>query len=275
MARVLLFDLLRIVAITLVVIAHIGQSLNIPILDGLYGIPHFYFVSPGGFGITIFLIISGAVLRLNHPNVSNYKDFIVWRLYRIYPAYWCSLALVVAGYAIESHLPNMGSGDLILSITGMYAFVGKWGGPINSVYWFIGLIVVLYLLYPLIEGLIHKHGYSALFMLLIVSILSRWYLGQIEGSTRMIDWFPLCRVFELSLGVFMVERGLYVKTITSSKAICLLSELSFYVFLIHYPLLFVAHVNSLIYIVLVMLLSYTLFLVDSKLLQPQLAVWRI
>ncbi len=270
MARVLLFDLLRILAIALVVMVHGARTLGIPMIPDKYGIPHFYYVTLGGFGITIFLVISGAVLKLNHPSVNDYKEFITKRLCRIYPAYWCSLILILAGYAITSQLPHMGPKNIILSITGMYAFVGKWGGPISSVYWFIGLIVVLYFTYPIIVDLIHKHSYAALFVLFVVSILSRWYLGKIEGDTRMVDWFPLCRIFEFGLGVFIVEKGLYLKTITRSKAIYILSALSFYVYLIHDPLRFVLQISPISYVVLLLLSSYALYLVDNKVLQPRL-----
>lgn len=218
MARLLIFDLLRVIAIALVVISHIAQTLNIPILNGFYGIPNFYWVSPGGIGVTIFLVVSGAVLRLNHPNVDNYKDFIVKRLYRIYPAYWCSLVLtLLVVYAFKSRTPNLETNELILSITGMYAFVGKWGGSINATSWFIGLIVVLYLCYPFLASLIEKHGYVALSTLLVISVLSRWFFGHEAG--RVTDWLPLCRVFEFGLGIFIVKIGLYPKILTTSKRI--------------------------------------------------------
>jgi peptidoglycan/LPS O-acetylase OafA/YrhL len=257
MARLLIFDLLRIIAIALVVIAHIAQKLNIPILNSAYGIPNFYFVSPGGMGVTILLVVSGAVLYLNHPKVIYYKDFIIKRLHRIYPAYWCSMVLILLGHAVTSHIPYLAPRDLMLSITGMYAFVGEWGGPINGVSWFIGLIVILYLMYPSIMHQIEKHGCIALFVLLVISVWSRWFFGHEAG--RMTDWFPLCRVFEFGLGIFIAERGLYPKTLTTSRAIYFLSNLSFYVFLIHVPLLFAVNNNILLYAALVMLLSYLLY----------------
>lgn len=265
MARLLIFDLLRIIAIALVVIAHIAQTLSIPILNGFYGIPNFYFVSLGGMGVTILLVVSGVVLRLNHPSVTDYKDFIIKRLYRIYPAYWCSLILILLIYAVASRMPRLAPKDLVLSITGMYAFVGEWGGPINGVSWFIGLIVILYLMYPFIMPLIEKHGYIALFALLVISVWSRWFFGHEAG--RLTDWFPLCRVFEFGLGIFIVGRGLYPKTLTTLKAIYILSSLSFYVFLIHFPLLFVIKTNPLLYAALVMLLSYFVYVFDDKLMQ--------
>ncbi len=261
-----IFDLLRIIAITLVVTAHLAQTLRIPILDGFYGIPHFYYVSLGGVGVSIFLLISGAVLGLSSPK--DYKTFVVHRLYRIYPAYWCSVVIILMGYAIRSHLPKLEPMDLLLAFTGMYSLAGRWSGPLNGVYWFIGLIMILYLIYPLIAESTRKWGYVALLGLLIISVLSRWYLGQIEGNGRMIDWFPLCRVFEFGLGVFIVERELFPKALTTHKVVYILSNLSFYIFLIHSPLLFLAKANLLLFVASVMVLSHVVYLFDSKVIRP-------
>ena len=268
--RFLVFDLMRIIAIVLVVIAHIAQVLRIPILDGFYGIQHFYFVSPGGFGVTLFLIISGAVLRLNRAHAGEFREFIAKRLLRIYPIYWLTNALILMAFAFNSHLPNLGIRDLLLSIAGMYAFVGEWGGPINDNYWFIGLIVFLYLLFPFVCNQIHRNGWKALFVLLAISVLSRWHLGQIEGDTRMIDWFPLCRIFEFGLGVFVIEKGFYLKILNTSKVIIILSNLSYYIFLIHNPLLYIIKTNLLIYSVSIICISYVLYAFDDIIIQTGL-----
>lgn len=270
MSRLLIFDLLRIVAIFLVIIAHIGQKHSISILNCACGVHDFYFVSFGGIGVTIFLIVSGAALRLSNAQVISYKKFIIKRLCRIYPAYWCSLIIILLGSAVKSHMPTLNPIDLILSATAMYAFAGEWGGPINSSSWFIGLIIILYMIYPFVAHIIRTHGHIALLSLLIVSIWSRWFFGQeIDPAIRVTEWFPLCRIFEFALGIFIVEKGIYPKALTNSKPIYLLSNLSFYLFLIHIPLLFVAD-NILVYIVLAMLSSYSIYLFDNILIQPRL-----
>lgn len=270
MSRLLIFDLLRIVAIFLVIIAHIGQKHSISILNCACGVQDFYFVSFGGIGVTIFLIVSGAALRLSNSQVISYKKFIIKRLCRIYPAYWCSLIIILLGSAVKSHMLTLNPMDLILSVTAMYAFAGEWGGPINSSSWFIGLIIILYMIYPFVAHIIRTHCHIALLSLLIVSIWSRWFFGQeIDPAIRVTEWFPLCRIFEFALGIFIVEKGIYPKALTNSKPIYLLSNLSFYLFLTHIPLLFVAD-NILVYTVLVMLSSYSIYLFDNILIQPRL-----
>jgi peptidoglycan/LPS O-acetylase OafA/YrhL len=53
-------DLIRCVAIVLLLLAHISQAINNPF--GSFDIPHFYHVSLGGGAVTIYLILSGIVL---------------------------------------------------------------------------------------------------------------------------------------------------------------------------------------------------------------------
>ena len=108
--RVLMFDVLRILAILLIVVAHVGQTLKIPPLLQSFGI------SPlsggiGEWGIVIFLLISGCVLEYNYGKKVwdagtkfDYIQFIEKRLLRIYPAFWFSmlLAVILTTYVLTS-----------------------------------------------------------------------------------------------------------------------------------------------------------------------------
>ncbi len=70
--RSLLLDLIRSVAIILVLVAHIGQAFESPV-GMFFGIPNFYYVSLGGLAVTIFLILSGLTLELSYG--SRNMDF--------------------------------------------------------------------------------------------------------------------------------------------------------------------------------------------------------
>jgi len=63
--RFSLLDLARVIAIVLVLIAHIGQAVGNPIGE-FFGVENFYWVSVGGVGVTLFLILSGLALELNY-----------------------------------------------------------------------------------------------------------------------------------------------------------------------------------------------------------------
>lgn len=260
--RILALDLLRIIAILLILAAHISQFLNISLLKDFYGLKHLYYISIGGFGVSMLLITSGATIRLNYSNITNFKKFLIGRMVRIYPAYWCALI-----FAFSLNPISLDMHALILSILGLHAFFGEWGGPILNVSWFIGLIMILYSFYPFINYEMKKNSYFTLMALLVISIISRIYLGRIEGNGRIIDWFPLCRVFEFGLGIFIIEKDFYFKNVTKSKLVAELSELCFYIFLIHCQVLFLLNLSLMMYVSIVILLAGILYTIDKKIIR--------
>ncbi|WP_424358767.1 acyltransferase family protein [Methanocella sp. MCL-LM] len=243
--RIVFFDILRIFAIFLVVLGHLAQATGIPYLNKFYGIPNFYWVSIAGFGVTLFLIVSGSALAYNHSNtipLNEIKRFFANRIIRIYPTYWISIitVVVISLMVIPGYIHKLSFINLFLTFSGLYVYLNQWGGPIMAVSWFIGLILSLYLIYPLLNYLFNKNAIFTLLLLLFISIVSRLICGQLQSigiGNRLIDWVPLCRVFEFGFGMYLVKSGLYINTIdvgkNLEKYIILLSNLSFPVYLIH------------------------------------------
>jgi peptidoglycan/LPS O-acetylase OafA/YrhL len=251
-------DLLRCGAIVLLLLAHIGQSIDSP-LGRFFGIPNFYYVSLGGLAVTIFLLLSGAVLQMQYGHKSiNYPQFLAKRWLRIYPVYYLSLIFGFVVYCLRSQqeqgsivagLTKLGLGDVVLGLTGTYALVGKWGGPLVGTSWFLGLIMILYLCFPLLSRLMRHWPHSTIQLLLVMSVLSRLFLGQHDVlPMRPLDWFPLCRLFEFGLGIYLVRvvpamQWLQLRWLEPvAPMIAFVSEISFPVFLIHYPFMFVIKV---------------------------------
>lgn len=274
MLRSILLDLLRIIAISLVFIAHFGQILGWPLGD-FFGVKNFYYVSLGGLGVSMFLVLSGVLAgigeagRKSNPAAYVYKKFL-----RIYPLYWLSIPISMAGYVLGAWLlkgdipklfPNGMAMDLWGSFTGFYAWMGLWGGPYNSPSWFIALIMSMYLIFPLLYFFIKKQALATLLATLGISIAARIYIGQ-EGVPfsdqslfdsvkgyfyrqygfmpgRPGDWFPLCRIFEFALGVYLgykLPKTLwFTLNIRFTKLIGFLSDHAFSLFLVHSPFLFV------------------------------------
>jgi peptidoglycan/LPS O-acetylase OafA/YrhL len=247
-------DLLRCGAIGLLLLAHIGQSIDSP-LGGFFGIPNFYHVSLGGLAVTIFLLLSGVVLQMQYGHKPiNYPQFLAKRWLRIYPVYYLSLIFGFVIYCLRSQqeqgsiaagLTKLGFGDVVLGLTGTYAFVGKWGGPFVGTSWFIALIMSMYLLFPLLSWLMKTLPHSTIQMLLVVSVLSRLFLGQHDVlPMRPLDWFPLCRIFEFTLGMYFVRvvpamQWMQLRWLEPvAPMIAFVSEISFPLFLIHYPFMF-------------------------------------
>jgi len=272
-SRILFFDVLRIVAIFLVVLAHVfiyrgntqGQVVTIP---GIYSFTY------GGLGVSIFILVSGSVLAYTvRPigSLAQFKDFFVKRLVRIYPAYWYSLILaiflnVVFYFAYHDfRLSGLTAWDYVLSFSGFQAFFGQWGGRINEVGWFIGLIVCLYLLYPLIACAFEKSRIGTLVALLLINLASNALVLHFDPADtyQATRWFPLCNVFVFGLGIFLVKTGLYPKNVNGSRAIVLLSDLSFYVFLVHLPLLYLIRYSVVFFAIATLATAYLFYRFDN------------
>ncbi|MFC3852544.1 acyltransferase family protein [Salinispirillum marinum] len=273
MTRSLLLDVFRIGAITLVFMAHFGQLLDAPLGD-FFGIKNFYYVSLGGIGVTLFLVLSGLLAGLTDaPKRLSYGAYLLKKARRIYPLYWLTLPLSILGYWLSGWLlegdgpalfPNGAGVDVLGSVTGFYAWWGMWGGPYNPPSWFIGLILSMYAVFPLLAFCMKRRPHLTLGILFLVSVLSRWYVGQyglpwlssswlddVEGwvyrqfgfmPARPGDWFPLCRVFEFGAGMWLAmtlkPTVWSCLNVGSGRLVAFFSDLAFPMFLLHYPYLF-------------------------------------
>jgi len=144
--RVVEFDILRAFAIIVIVCADLGYFLP------TVGIPYNGLLAD--FGVALFLFISGFVLYFNHPSFSQRKsleDFYKKRVLRIFPLYW--LALVV-GLFLAGVQPRFPPRIAFIIILGLQGFLSpRFGTDLMAYWWFIGVILVLYVIYPLIIAL--------------------------------------------------------------------------------------------------------------------------
>lgn len=309
MNRSILLDSLRIFAILLVFIAHFGQLLGQASGD-FFGWKNIYFVSLGGVGVTIFLLLSGILAGLSDASRrESYPTYLLRKVMRIYPVYLLVLSLSVLGYALSDGLlqgdmpvwfPNGFTTDLLGSLSGFYAWMGLWGGPYNPPSWFIGLIISLYALCPLMLLFMQRWPHKTLAALFCISLASRYYVGQwgipfVDQSLleqtqgwlyrqygfmpgRPGDWFPPCRLFEFGLGLYLAlilpKATWFRLRLPASRVIRLLSDLAFPLFLVHYPFLFLvptlrdpglpAWLAIMIYMALMLVLAYQINRLDQR-----------
>jgi peptidoglycan/LPS O-acetylase OafA/YrhL len=252
--RYVMLDLARAGAIALLLLSHIALRVSSP-LGRFFGIEGLYYVSLGGVAVTIFLFLSGIALELQYgANSFRYRDFLLKRCLRIYPVYYIALFIglsvcVCSAYlqtgTIRSLFSTFGPSDPILSVTGFYAFAGRWGGPFMPASWFVGLIMVMYMIYPIVSRAIARTPHVTIVVLLLISLLFRLLLGRyffLLLPTRPLDWFPLCRVFEFSLGIYAARiLPTYIWSALDSTnrmrgPIAFVSRISFSLFLIDAPM---------------------------------------
>jgi peptidoglycan/LPS O-acetylase OafA/YrhL len=269
--RFLIFDLLRAIAITCIIIRHIAGELGWAAFNAPYWWNNIFLVSIGNIGVILFIIVSGAVLELTYipaGNVREYLHFIGRRILRLYPAMWISLvfAAVIAVLAGTRINPV----TLFWSFTGFVSFAGRNFGQLNPVVWYIGLLMSLYLVYPLLHGMIHKRPGISLLCLFTVSLVSTYIINTgiptigFDSNFTTAKWFPLCSIFYFGLGIFLVRMGWYPDWKDFKGTGQLLGELSFYIFLFHYPLLDLANKSVILFLIVTFIVSCIAMVIDRR-----------
>ena len=226
--RLLFFDLLRIIAIFSIVALHLYSnagllpaylfpSLNIEMLNLN---SHF-----GNTMVFIIILVSGAVLEYSYgpivrtvTNAGYYVLFMLKRFCRLYPLYWMSLIIfTILQWNVASVLWQYWPLQYLLSLK----------DTMNGIAWFVALITCLYFAYPILSRFLNEYGICALFMIFMVSL-------YMQGIADRAGYFsPFVRVFEFSLGIYIMQIGLYPKWEIRSRAISFLSELTYPVFIVH------------------------------------------
>ena len=189
-------------------------------------------------GLGIFTFISGLLIDLNYSekikNFSNILAFYKKRAIKILPLNWISLILFISftflivpalfpNYAI--YYPRVGINILwILSqFVGLQLLIQNFG----SFLWFVGLIVICYLIYPILikfsKNVIH---------LIILSFLPLFVFGFLRLMIGMID-DRLFLYYLIFIGGIVANKIIKNWTIFSYKKIILLSAITIVSFFVY------------------------------------------
>jgi peptidoglycan/LPS O-acetylase OafA/YrhL len=271
--RLLSIDIIRIVGVTLILLQHmIGTNLlpswihNIAINY----LPYLFYIDYGRIGVWLFVFASGCSLALNDTefsNLSEVKNFYKKRLIRIYPPYWVSLlfSLLIFNWVI----PSLTVTDAARWFSGFQMFFATTSiefTKINITYWFIGSIVSLYFLYPLLFYVMKKHPSISLLSFFFVSLASRYIMFYVFPMfISGWDWFPACRIFNFALGIYLIQKGLFPKAI-SNRTIAFLGTMSFYVYLVGFPIMCATNYESIgifFFLAGTIVFSFLLYLFDN------------
>jgi Predicted acyltransferases len=174
-------DVMRSLAIILIVFSHLHFFADL----GMYNFPLLTISSYlSWIGLGIFFFVSGFGLYNKNKDIDNLASFYKRRLLRIYPLYWFAI-LVFAFYefflgsfpmfTLKSLSPYM----LAITVAGIQGFVPNYPG---GLLWFVGVIIMFYIIYPL---LIHPKKTKRLLILyillfIILAIIAKLHLVQMN-----------------------------------------------------------------------------------------------
>jgi peptidoglycan/LPS O-acetylase OafA/YrhL len=175
-------DILKATAILLIVFGHIDNNLTNYELVRLLGEYN------GIIGLSIFFFISGFLLSQTDSVIKSMKDikkFYMKKCIRIFPLYWVALASLIIIFGLWQINPghvnpyNFSLDNLLLHFFGLQGIF-----PYNSIQsmWFVGVIVLFYLLYPIIVYL-SKNLFETFIVssgILILLVILHVFLGLIN-----------------------------------------------------------------------------------------------
>jgi len=210
-------DLLRIISILIVVIAiHIPLSYayNFYIELDQYGV---FLVNNVGIYVAMgsFVFVSGFGLYLN-PNNRNLNSskkifsFLKKRFIRIFPLYWIAIILFLffVGYLTMDPL------YLMYHFFGLQIIVAPYFGPPMLTLWFIGIIVVYYLIFVILNSLgsiklIIPASIAILFFFVFLKSIHPVVLLLIPLCSAILGFIAFQYLTQFCFSAFISEFGSY------------------------------------------------------------------
>lgn len=185
-----------------------------PVLCGIY--------LPGVLGLTgkacggIFLVLSGYGLYKSQNHYNSIFQFYSKRLKKIYLTYWIIFDLfTVIGILFFSGSflyltadPFTRLENLLYSLSGMQYFIKNSGYMgYNSAWWYIGLCVLLYLLFPVLQKLLDKYPRCFLGGAILLCIFWREQYCSFIMIRKLLQYLPLFAAGMLSAHYRIFERA--------------------------------------------------------------------
>lgn len=214
--RVFYYDVIRLIACLSVLTIHFNASFsaysgNVFIYPNAV-FPNYIFhqsVYLGDFGVSLFFILSGAAMfRTYGKRDVSLGSFYKKRFLSFYPMFWLAWFVATAvGMLVTEGLPSGGIGALLTSLSGMDGYLMALGYSGFSLFykvgeWFLGCIILLYLIMPLLLWGMKRNPILTLGLGILTAVLFHAETGI----------FFLRRIPEILIGMafdryFIPQRG--------------------------------------------------------------------
>jgi len=209
--RVESIDFIRAISVLMIIIFHfsvyISTTPNVHIEITRYIFPFF-----GGLGVCFFVIISGGANVINSLNSTSMLQFYKKRALSIYPQFYiayCVTALLL--FLVKGNIIFHNEfSKIIYTIFGLDGFLVQ---QYRTYYlvgeWFLGFIILIYLMFPVICMAYKKNRYITFLFSIIISLLSVHYNSQLCETFTFWNkrdiWNPLARLPEFIFGMIIFD----------------------------------------------------------------------
>lgn len=134
----------------MIVVAHTVYYVYTPLLQRVGFAIHPY----GIFAMALFFFVSGFLLYYSHDNIERAADMLAFwkkRIIRIFPLYWLALIslFVLKNNNVDVKF-DVSSSGMLIQLLGLQSLLAPRFINPDSIVWFVGGILIFYLVYPLI-----------------------------------------------------------------------------------------------------------------------------
>lgn len=215
--RIFYLDFIRVAAMFMIIIFHFSIRLqellrnpyafqwkNINLLN--FGGVN---LALGNYGVSLFFIVSGAALMYVYQDSFDPRHYYLKRIATIYPLYYLSFAFAFLFQAITEKgsilkapvwtflLTILGVDGWLITVIPNYALVGDW---------FIGCIVCIYILFPVLFEYINKYPNMTIGIYTLIFLLWEYFYPFDFPKRNSI----ILRTFEVLLGMYFIKNKINV-----------------------------------------------------------------
>lgn len=155
----------------------------------------------GGFGVSLFLIVSGASLMYVYEEKCDVLKFYKKRFLNIYPMFWMAyIAVFLYNFYKYGSIPQgVPYRNIIFSILGIDTWLVNFSVPTFGLVaeWFLGLIIIIYLVFPLLRVLVNKHPRILAVVAIVMYVIS---VSTIHQSVTLFARLP-----EFLFGMYFIK----------------------------------------------------------------------
>lgn len=209
--RILYFDVIKFLAVIFVFTCHFTRSLE------YWGINFDYKILPdnlftmylGSYGVTLFFIISGASLMYVYDEKLDLKTYYKKRFLGIYPLFWF---LFIVSFLVQFYVYGMYNHEVekwkifysIIGIDGTMSLITPTFYQVGE--WFLGVIIALYVVFPLLRLCARKAPVVSYMVILGISLV----IGYLYKGTFPVECIFVTRIPEFMFGMLFVK---YIKKV--------------------------------------------------------------
>ncbi len=174
-------------------------------------------------GVNLFVIASGFGLYFSHLKSGKpmkLGEFFVKRIWRLMPAAILSVFVLffVKGLLLGQWVTQNPLLNLFPFLGGLNLFSDHWFfPPVNGETWFLGLVIQLYLFFPLLVRMYEKLGEKRFLLLLfLTSVAFRclYYVFWKDAVSSLSYGLSVGRLFEFGFGMVLARHFMHGKTLS-------------------------------------------------------------